>query len=152
MWRRAVWSIGCSVLQLVIFQLCLGLLTAWIKCRLASTPKAHKSIALLTVLFNARYFPVNYTIIVRDEQWQGDFPNRFWTVTYQSQICLHVIHSVRELADKPYMELKLTLKYISKGKSQSCAQFRHDLRFWTKTLSELLVWSAKSAKYGAKCV
>ena len=44
-------------------------------------------------------------------------------------VSLYVTHPVTEHADKIYIDLKLTLKRISKGKLHSCAQFRHHLRF-----------------------
>jgi len=47
-----------------------------------------------------------------------------------NSVYLYVTHPVTEHADKLYVDLKLTLKCILKGKFQNCAQFRHDLRFW----------------------
>jgi hypothetical protein len=52
---------------------------------------------------------------------------------------VYVTHPVTERADKLYLDLKLNLKCILKGKLQSCAQFRHGLRFCILTLSEFLV-------------
>ena len=50
-----------------IFGLCSGLPSGWIGWWLVSTPKAHKSFALLTLLFNTSHVSVDYTIIVLDE-------------------------------------------------------------------------------------
>jgi hypothetical protein len=57
----------------------------------------------------------------------------------ENYVYLYVIHPVTEHADKLYLDLRLTLKSILKGKLQSCAQFRHDIRFCILTLSEILV-------------
>jgi hypothetical protein len=54
-------------------------------------------------------------------------------------VYLYVTHPVTEHADKLYLDLKLTLKCILKGKLHSCAQFRHDLKFCILTLSEYMV-------------
>jgi hypothetical protein len=54
-------------------------------------------------------------------------------------VYLYVTHPVTEHADKLYLDLRLILKCILKGKLQSCAQLRHDLRFCILTLSEFLM-------------
>jgi hypothetical protein len=74
-----------------------------------------------------------YRVIFQNSSEQLHFSHNY--------VYLYVTLPVTEHADKFYLDLKLTLKCILKGKLQSCLHFRHDLSFCTciLTLSELLV-------------
>ena len=73
-----------------------------------------------------------------------------------NSVYLYVTHPVTEHADKLYVDLKLTLKCILKGKFQNCAQFWHDLRFWN-SLCDLCkvsnsVWSVSVGNVKCDCI